>query len=123
MYFENLGFANGGVLVEDDIMKTPPPSPPRAKQSPVKEPKHETSTQETSYTDEETYLDWKTFKCLLCRRAFSDEPGTHFINFFTEIWFLGLQKHVNKSKLHKENLEKLKHPDVEEDEDETEAYK
>ena len=36
---------------------------------------------------------------------------------------LGLQKHVNKSKLHKENLEKLKHPDVEEDEDETEAYK
>ena len=46
-----------------------------------------------------------------------------FFTISAEIRFLGLQKHVNKSKLHKENLEKLKHPDVEEDEDETEAYK
>ena len=37
---------------------------------------------------------------------------------------IGLQKHVNKSKLHKENLDKLKHPEPdEEDEDDTEAYK
>merc|ERR1712227_392861 len=59
--------------VEDDIMKTP--SPPREEHSPTNEPRHETPKQETSYTDEETYLDWKTFKCLLCRRAFSDEAG------------------------------------------------
>ena len=36
----------------------------------------------------------KALECLLCRRAFNDD--------------VGLRKHVNKSKLHKENLDKLK---------------
>jgi len=110
--------------VDDDIMKTPPPSPPRPESSPEHAPPPPPSStpgsagggddkaNETSYTDEESHLDWKTFKCLLCRRAFADETG--------------LTKHVNKSKLHRENLDKLKHPEPDEedeDEDNTEAYK
>ena len=68
-------------------MKTPPPSPPRPESSPEHAPPPPPSStpgsagggddkaNETSYTDEESHLDWKTFKCLLCRRAFADETG------------------------------------------------
>ena len=64
-------------------------------------------------SDTDEYLDWKSFKCLLCRRAFADTQQ--------------LKKHVDKSKLHRENLEKVLHPPPasgdEEPEEESDAYR
>ena len=99
----------------------PPPPPPPSdmfseppKTEPLLEPvkKEESIKDEPGYGDEESYLDWTTFKCLLCRRAFNDAGQ--------------LTKHKDKSKLHKENLDKLRHPEPEEpqdSEDESDAYR
>ena len=83
---------------------------PRPKTEFKPEPKHETKQESDSDNDE--YLDWKSYKCLLCRRAFADTQQ--------------LQKHVQKSKLHRENLEKTLHPPAgsdEEPEAESDAYR
>lgn len=83
---------------------------PRPKTEFKPEPKHEPKQESDSDNDE--YLDWKSYKCLLCRRAFADTQQ--------------LQKHVQKSKLHRENLEKTLHPPAgsdEEPEAESDAYR
>ena len=67
---------------------------------------------EKTESDDDEYLDWKNFKCLLCRRAFTNQSQ--------------LAKHVEKSKLHRENLDKAKHPPPgsdEEPEEESDAYR
>ena len=78
-----------------DMFSPPPPSfsvkPPEAvPKKEEHEQKQEMMKEEPTYGDEESYLDWSAFKCLLCRRAFNDVAG--------------LRKHKDKSKLHKENL-------------------
>lgn len=82
---------------------------PRPKTEFKPEPKREAKQESDSDNDE--HLDWKSYKCLLCRRAFADTQQ--------------LQKHVQKSKLHRENLEKTLHPagSDEEPEDESDAYR
>jgi len=64
-----------------------------------------------SEDEEKGHVDWEEKQCLLCRRAFSTLDQ--------------LTKHVKKSKLHKENIDKLK-PAVEEEtveDEETDAYR
>lgn len=60
--------------------------------------------------DEVKHVDWDEKQCLLCRRAFNSLDQ--------------LTKHVKKSKLHKENIEKLKPPveEKEKEDEDTDAY-
>ena len=92
---------------DTDMFKEEAPRPKTEfKPEPKPEPKQE------SDSDNDEYLDWKSYKCLLCRRAFADTQQ--------------LQKHVQKSKLHRENLEKTLHPTAgsdEEPEAESDAYR
>lgn len=90
--------------IPDDMFEdVPPPPEEHSHQPPLPlEP------QDGNHEDE--HINWKENQCLLCRRAFAKEDQ--------------LEKHIKKSKLHKENLEKIK-PNLpsDDDEDDTDAYK
>ena len=138
---QGFGMAFGAAPSIPDLPSTPqppqtsfpaPPPPPTSDPSPPKPPP-DSSDMFSEYEEDkkvkpepkfkkdedsgDELIDWAQKQCLLCRRAFNTDDQ--------------LTKHVNKSKLHKENLEKLKPPPVpshdepekDDDDDETDAYR